>query len=467
MIKDFIVRESVVAQVAAWKELAGEWVAAFDNGDAENIAKLEDRGWKQEDARVMLDLVVRAEKELNEVLAEDLREREAAEEEDQDAFIKSKPALSALQTIMNDANMQAGYVISRDGLGLAAGNDGMSDLALDGAALASPGQKLFYSAFDEPGIRYLTEGARAVAYRMVHGYHPFMHGAPEFPLAEKSKIILVGDWGTGVGRAIKVAEAIRAELDADDGVERHVVHLGDIYFAGWKKESHDRFLIPWPVRKGEKGVHSWCLNGNHDMYCGGDGYFDDVLGDPRFAAQNKCSYFGLRNKHWHILGLDTAYDEWSLSNGQAAWALAQRQKHKDARGILLTHHQPHSAYEKNDPKKAGNVANEAAPLLKHGLTDAWLFGHAHECVVYKPLGFTFSDGSKGNLPLAVCLGHGGVPTKPVRTQPAGVEYVLSTVVKHGFEKFGTMGFGVLDLDGGKATLRCINENGEQHFSMKF
>ena len=30
---------------------------------------------------------------------------------------------------------------------------------------------------------------------------------------------------------------------------------------------------------------SWALNGNHDMYSGGWGYFDHLLADERFSRQ--------------------------------------------------------------------------------------------------------------------------------------------------------------------------------------
>ncbi len=467
MIKDLIQRATLEEQVAAWRGLAEQAVEAFQNNETENMAKLAARGWNQADAEALLHLVQVAEAELKAI-----REKPPladATEDDQEAFIESAPALSSLQTLMDDANMDAGFVQKAEGQNLAGGADGMSDLTLSAEAQTSPGQRLFYSAFDEPGINYITEGAKAVAYRYAHGRHKFMHWdatLPEdklaFSLADKASILIVGDWGTGVGRAEDIANLMRKELDSlPADTQKHVVHLGDIYFAGWASEVQ-KFLDLWPAKQGEANVHSWCLNGNHDMYCGGDAYFDKVLGDSRFAAQQRCSYFSLCNEHWHILGLDTAYEEWSLSNGQAAWAEKQRKAHPDAKGVLLSHHQPYSAYEGNEPKKAGNVANDAAALLKDGLTTAWIWGHEHRCVVYEPLNFTFKDGSHGELPFGACMGHGGVPTKPTRKKEGGVKYLLDQVVTRGLfnEKFGMMGFAVLDIDGATATLRCIDEDGD-------
>jgi hypothetical protein len=69
-----------------------------------------------------------------------------------------------------------------------------------------------------------------------------------------------------------------------------------------------RFLAPWPVKPAQAGaITSWCLNGHHDMYSGGRGYFRTVLSDPRFARQQRSNRFVLRHPKWEILGLDTAW----------------------------------------------------------------------------------------------------------------------------------------------------------------
>ena len=93
--------------------------------------------------------------------------------------------------------------------------------------------------------------------------------------------------------------------------EVHVVHLGDVYYAGTRTEARTRFLDHWPVAVGEKHP-SWCLNGNHDMYSAGQGLTQVVLTDPRFAAQRTTrgavtSEFLLANRHWSLIGLDTSW----------------------------------------------------------------------------------------------------------------------------------------------------------------
>ena len=84
--------------------------------------------------------------------------------------------------------------------------------------------------------------------------------------------------------AEEVADALR------NGREAHVIHLGDVYYSGLPVEVQRHVLEPWPVTaaQAKAGVTSWSLNGNHDMYSGGYGYYDTLLADPRFAAQHSA-----------------------------------------------------------------------------------------------------------------------------------------------------------------------------------
>lgn len=472
MIKDFVRWKTLNAHVANWRDLAQQAVTSLESNDA-NAAKLLDRGFTIEKARDLLDFILKAEAELK----QEPPPTEAEDEDDADsAVILGAPYLSALQHMMEQANLAAAMVVQADtkGQGAVGTRDGLADAELSPAAKPPQGQRLFYSAFDEPGITYLTEGAKAVAYRLINGYHVFPITPVSVKLSEKTRLIIVGDWGSGVGRAQDVAKWMRAELDKATDVERHVIHLGDIYFAGWPQESQKRFLDYWPVRIGEAGVYSWCLNGNHDMYCGGGGLFDVVLHDPRFARQAGCSYFALGNAAWQFIGLDTAYDEWNLQpkvktpNGnelvvdQVAWARSILAGNPNAKGVLLSHHQPYSEYEPSGADKAGKVAAQTLPLLQSGRVPVWLWGHEHRCVIYKPITFTSPTGPV-TLPFGACLGHGGVPSRPTREVKPGVRHVLTQIVKYGIENFATMGFAVLDLDGASGEIRCINERGEEHF----
>jgi hypothetical protein len=62
---------------------------------------------------------------------------------------------------------------------------------------------------------------------------------------EQFRLLVVGDWGTGLPRAQKVAEQMRKVLlkgQADGLTAQHVVHLGDVYYSGWDHEYRRRFL---------------------------------------------------------------------------------------------------------------------------------------------------------------------------------------------------------------------------------
>src|ERR1035437_8855390 len=88
--------------------------------------------------------------------------------------------------------------------------------------------------------------------------------------------LLAGDWGTGTDEARIVAAAMeKSEPD-------FTIHLGDVYYVGDNNEVRENFLgektspyapVKWPM--GAKG--SFALNGNHEMYADGNGYWKMVL----------------------------------------------------------------------------------------------------------------------------------------------------------------------------------------------
>ena len=118
-----------------------------------------------------------------------------------------------------------------------------------------------------------------------------------------SNLALVGDWGTGAHPAIQVLKQIR-DLEPD-----LLVHLGDIYYSGTPQECHDAFtsLIKAVLRHDRPNLPVFTLSGNHDMYCGGVGYYELVRTlNPEPAAQ-AASFFCLRSadEAWQFLALDT------------------------------------------------------------------------------------------------------------------------------------------------------------------
>lgn len=211
-----------------------------------------------------------------------------------------------------------------------------------------------------------------------------------FQMNNETTIAIVGDWGGGNEAAQAVAKQIAA-IKPD-----HVIHLGDVYYAGTPKEVKDRFLKYWPAPKNPG--HSFALNSNHEMYSGGYGYFDLTL--KKF--QQPASYFSLANDNWRFLGLDTGYDEHDLKGPQADWVKGQL-KENGPKTILLTHHQLFSAYEKTDASK---LRKKMQPFLNQ--IYGWFWGHEHLAVVYEK-----QEGIR-----AVCLGNGCFPYGFPKKSPA-------------------------------------------------
>ncbi len=230
-----------------------------------------------------------------------------------------------------------------------------------------------FGAFEQTDIGWINslfaKGIRK--FRKKHKFveRPVREG-PILLADEKLRMIVFGDWGSGIPRAQSVGNYIRRELD-DPKVkdwQKHVIHLGDVYYSGWEYEYKNRFLNDWPVKPEEKDkIGSFNLNGNHDMYSGGWAYYDCALADERFAAwQGKSSLFHLSNNHWQIFGLDTSHDDAGLKGDQASWV--QGAARKGVKTMLLSHHQYCSAFE----EAPQTVVDKIQPVLNELDVAAWL-----------------------------------------------------------------------------------------------
>lgn len=322
---------------------------------------------------------------------------------------------------------------------------------------------------DDPN--WVIDVAGAVLERMAKGNHAFNPLPAEYEIADNARVVIVGDWGTGLPRAQEVAKFMAQEVSEAlaEGREAHVIHLGDIYYSGLKGEVHRHVLAPgmWPVSSAQAraGVTSWSLNGNHDMYSGGFGYFETLLGDERFSRQRSpdgktTSFFRLRSPSWDFVALDTSWDTDVLSSGfvgvlqEPQAEFAQRVADESARKLmLLSHHQLLSVYDKED--LGPTLAEKLAPVLDGGRVTAWLWGHEHRCM-------GFEEAKQVKVPR--CIGHGGVPVLMEHKQgepipPPGVWEERDFSEYHG-DHWGRMGFAILDLDGAQIKVRYRNELGQ-------
>lgn len=104
------------------------------------------------------------------------------------------------------------------------------------------------------------------------------------------------------------------------------------------------------------------------------------------------------------------------------------------------------------------IEDRLASALAERRVDGWFWGHEHRCAIYE-------ETEKVRYP--ACIGHGRVPVL-VPTEdapvPEGVrhEYRAADIV--GDARWGLFGFVLLDFDGPRATVRHVNERGEEHSS---
>ena len=255
------------------------------------------------------------------------------------------------------------------------------------------------------------------------------------PIDNKASIALFSDWGTGRPPAIAVADEIGTrQVD-------YMIHLGDIYYAGMEEEVDERFLSKLPTSANLKRRFS--LNGNHEMYSGGHGYFEKVL--PSLGQP--ASYFCLVNDNWRIIGLDTAYKDQDLEGSQLDWLKSLVAPDDGRKNIVLSHHQLFSCFE--DVKD--RVLKKVGPLLDAGKIHAWYWGHEHLHIVYK----------KQRGMLARCIGHGAIPYLPPGKDFLHPEFKVQFVNRRLREDSvqAVNGFAVMKLDGTSCDVDYVDEDG--------
>jgi hypothetical protein len=388
---------------------------------------------------------------------------------DEQSFFSRDPVMSLLQSALDELieEQKKGLINVESQTGAGGRRGGTSLPAVTDRSIGVPGLRVadgrrLLGPFEQTDIRWVASVGLAKALSLFRDRHPF-NDRPADPvrLAEKSRIVMVGDWGSGLPRAQRVADHMRTHIarGLEEGRQVHALHLGDVYYSGFEREYRNRFLRYWPVDPTQADtVYSWSVNGNHDMYSGGHGYFKTLLTDPRFACQQQSSWFTIENDHWRIVGLDTSWDEEGIHDpreerGLTAPQPAQLQawaNEDDRPFMLLSHHQLFSGWEKPGPY----LRNTLKPLLDAGRIRAWFWGHEHKCVVHQP----FEGVQYGR-----CVGHGGVPVyavgAPENAEPQ-IEWVEQRAIDGFVERWALFGFAVLDFDGPHVTVSYIDEFGQ-------
>ncbi|WP_158930413.1 metallophosphoesterase [Acidisphaera sp. S103] len=170
--------------------------------------------------------------------------------------------------------------------------------------------ELAYGEFDP---RWTETIAQYTAYFGVGGAQK----APEYisanpdmqplPFNTNATVALIADWGTGTETAASLL-ALIAQHDPDI-----VIHLGDIYYSGTPEECDRNFtrLINSTFDRTKVAIYN--LAGNHDMYCGGVGYYNllKTINQPTWPQQ-PASFFYLRStdNQWQFVAMDTGHTDY-------------------------------------------------------------------------------------------------------------------------------------------------------------
>ena len=281
------------------------------------------------------------------------------------------------------------------------------------------------------------------------------------------KVSIAGDWGTGTGEAESVANCMKQFRP------HFTIHLGDVYYVGDPQSVNENCLgiknpsnnydpVTWLI--GSKG--SFALNGNHEMYANGGGYFDVLLPELGLCdasgtmSGQQTSFFCLQNQYWRIIAIDTGYNSigvpifshipiindipgiggnCKLRNELIDWVTDVVKPAQDRRGlIIISHHQNYSAFQ-NQYKKAAEQLWDAGirrPVL-------WFWGHEHRLAGYDLYG-TCDLKSFGR-----CIGHGGMPVdRGVPTHEPTPVFYDNRLAKN---SYGVNGFVNLTFNGSTLT----------------
>ena len=292
---------------------------------------------------------------------------------------------------------------------------------------------------------------------------------------ENVRMSMAGDWGTGTIEAQTVANRMKS-------FDPHfTIHLGDVYYIGDATEINENCLgtknpnnnydpVTWPI--GNRG--SFALNGNHEMYANGSGYFDVLL--PKLGLRTpagemlgqQTSFFCLQNKYWRILAIDTGYNStgvpilahipWinaipgvggdcKLPDELLQWLTEIIAPEKDNRGlIIMSHHQYFSGFQEHYRKPAQQLweAGVKRPVL-------WFWGHEHRLAGYD------LDGSDNLQCYGRCVGHGGMPVDRGTPKPgSAVRFYDNRLAGNGF---GVNGHVNLWFDGPILTAVYVDVDG--------
>jgi len=306
--------------------------------------------------------------------------------------------------------------------------------------------------------RYALAAEQYVAFQLKKGKIPYRVWKDpsdyiiDWKVPERSRIAIIGDWGTGQAPARALLAAI-ARKNPDV-----VIHLGDVYYAGTEFEMQSYFQDIWSQTFDISKIRTFTLAGNHDMYSGGEPYYEliDRLGQP-------ASYFCLRNDDWQFVALDTGlHDDDALDAkptyleaAEVEWLSDKIATAGNRRTVLLSHHQLFTAHENIGGQSLNaRLQAQVGPVLPN--VDVWFWGHEHNQVIYQ----------EWQGVLARCIGHGAYPVGKNEI-PAAPKFnvPMQNVVLSKGDSFYSHGYVIMDLDGPAARVAYYQDSDPEDSAM--
>lgn len=229
---------------------------------------------------------------------------------------------------------------------------------------------------------------------------------------DEFKVGLLSDWASATDVSQKSARQLATKECA------FTIHMGDIYYVGEAAEVLDNFC----KENGEwnyGSLGSFAIPGNHEYFSNAKGFYEVLLplmgiNSDHSHLKQESSFFCLENDFWRIIALDTGYhsvknsiikltlgQDAHLDNKLIEWLKSTVQIENDNRGIIiLTHHQPKSAFEEFYPR----ISQQLTDVIGSNRNLLWFWGHEHR------LAFFGVDAKKDTLKaFGRCIGNGGMP----------------------------------------------------------
>jgi hypothetical protein len=349
----------------------------------------------------------------DEVAAGELVAARAADTAMRSAGVESTVDQTALEDMSIPENIQVCAALAKDLLVAKISGDTARAKEIEDEFL--PGSKCdpkWISTINEY-VKYFGPNGKL---REIPYIKPSAVGPTVIRIKANANIGLIGDWGTGAAPAKRVLAQLSAQKPDI------VIHLGDIYYSGTEDECRTNFeaVVNEVLDRANNDIAVYTLAGNHDMYCGGIGFYSMLKRLNKPPMEQPASFFCLRaeDDSWQLLAMDTGKHDFSpisvthaetfIDEEELEWHEA-RVREFPGKTILLSHHQLFSAFSQIGKPQPNGRALAYNPRLKAAYDrlkatgkaiPGWFWGHEHNLCIYKPyLGLEYGR----------CLGHSAIP----------------------------------------------------------